>query len=117
MTADFRCHQLQTVPRQLHVVHDFRQQRASRMRKRGAAEAGRKFFSDGCAAGLRAALQHQRLETGFGQIKGSHQPVVAAANNDDVASLSHRLAGSVFQNFQRRQPSGRAHNAAAGMRG
>src|SRR6185437_11231855 len=79
-------------------------------------EAGRKFFSDGRSAGLSAAFQNQRLEPGFGEVKSCYQPIVAAADNNDVASHSHRLAGSIFQDFQRGQPSGRAHDAAAGMR-
>ena len=48
-----------------------------------------KFFRDGCAAGLRAALQHQRLVSGFSQVEGGDQSVMAAANDDDVALLWH----------------------------
>jgi len=87
------------------------------VRKRGAAESGRKFFCDRSSAGLLAALKHQRLETRFRKIKSGYQSVMATADNDDVASLSHQLARSVFQDFQRCQPSGRAHDAATGMRG
>jgi hypothetical protein len=97
---NFRRHHLQSVARKLHVVDDLWQQRPGRMCERGAAEARRKFFRDSRSANLRAALHHQWLETGLRQIEGSH--VVAAANNDYVASLSHGLAGPVFQDFQRR---------------
>ncbi len=48
-----------------------------------------KFFRDGSAAGLSAALQHQRLVSGLSQIEGGDQPVVAAANDDDVALPRH----------------------------
>src|ERR1051325_254025 len=87
------------------------------MCKGGTAEAWRKFFSNSCAASLGTAFQNQRLKPGLCQIEGSHKPVVAATDDDDVASLSHALSGSVFQNFQRRKPSGRAHNAASWMCG
>ncbi len=56
-----------------------------------------KFFGDGRAADLRAAFEHQRLETGFGQIEGGDETVVSAADDDDIACLSHA--------FSYRQPS------------
>ena len=43
------------------------------------------FFGDRGAADLIAAFEHQRLESGLGQIEGRDQPVVAAADDDDVA--------------------------------
>ncbi len=51
---------------------------------------GMKFFGDGCAAHLGAAFEHQRFESGFGEIEGGDQTVVSAADDDDIASLSHR---------------------------
>ena len=74
---------------QLHVADNVAAQRPSRVRQRGAAEAGMEFFRDGCTAGLRAALQHQRLVSGLGQIEGGDQSVMAAANDDDVALPRH----------------------------
>ena len=50
---DFGRDQLQPVLLQLHVADDVRPQRPGGVRKRGAAEAGMKFFGDGRAAGLR----------------------------------------------------------------
>ena len=44
-----------------------------------------KFFGDGRAAGLLAPFENQRLESGFGQVKRGDQPVVSAADDDDVA--------------------------------
>ena len=43
------------------------------------------FFRDGCAAWLGAALQHQRLVSRLGQVEGGNQPVMPAADDDDVA--------------------------------
>ena len=86
--ADFGRNHVQPVLLQLHVADDVGTQRPGGVRKRGAAEAGMKFFGDGRAAGLRAALEHQRLESGFGQVEGGDQPVVAATDDDDVAVVA-----------------------------
>src|SRR5947207_5884267 len=48
-----------------------------------------KFFADGRAANLIAAFEDQRLEPGFGQIESSDQPIVAAADDYDVAKARH----------------------------
>src|SRR5947209_6444041 len=116
---------------QLHVSDNLRQQRARRVRQRGAAETRREFFSNGSAAGLWTALQNQWLEARLGQVKRRHQPVVAAANDNNITSLGHPLAGPrgtgrspglravgclhVLQYFKGSKASGSAHNAAAGM--
>ena len=104
---------------QLHVADNIGTQRSGDVRESGAAEAGMKFFGDGRAAGLSAALQHQRLESGLRQVEGGDQSVMAATDDHDVALLlgQLRLPLEVFQNFESRQPPGRAHDAAAGMRG
>ena len=72
---------------QLHVADDVRTNRASGMRQRGAAEAGMKFIRDCRAAGLRAALEHKRLESRFRQVESGDQPVVAATDDDDIADV------------------------------
>src|SRR5438874_6921649 len=76
-----------------------------------------KFFRDRCTAGLRAAFEHQRLKSRFGQVKGGYQPVVPATNDDDITSLRHlgRRPPKIFENFERREPSGSAHDSAARM--
>ena len=103
---------------QLHVAYDVGAEWAGVMRERGATEAGMKFFGDGRAAHLGAAFEHQRFQSGFGEIEGGDQTVVSATDDDDVARFGHVSAcGPVFQNFERCQASGRAHDAAAGMRG
>ena len=120
--ASLRRDQPQAVFFQLHVADDVWANRAGGVRQRGAAEAGMKFIGDGGAADLGAALEDERFESGFGEIERGDQPVVAAADDDDVAPVDSSrawLRGSldVFQNFQRGEASGRAHDAAAGMRG
>ena len=60
------------------------------MRQPGAAKSGMKFLGDGAAADDRATLQHERLVSSLGQIKGSNQPIVSGSENDDVACLWHK---------------------------
>src|SRR5437016_13260404 len=75
-----------------------------------------KFFRDRRTTGLCAAFEHQRFKSRFGQIKGGHQPVVPASNDDDIASLRHLgRPPKIFENFERREPSGSAHDSAARM--
>src|SRR5947208_7415273 len=75
-----------------------------------------KFFRDRCTAGLRATFEHQRLKSRFGQVKGGYQPVVPASNEVDIASLRHLgRPPKIFENFERREPSGSAHDSAARM--
>src|SRR5205807_1592378 len=82
---------------------------------------GMKLLCNRCAADDITTLQHQRLESSLGKIKGRDQPVVASADNDHVASRGHghRLDPShcIFQNFQSGEPAGHAHHAAARMGG
>ena len=56
---------------------------------------------------LHAAFEHERLESGFGQIEGGDQAVVPAADNDDIALPRHAQAApfDVFEDFQRSQPA------------
>ncbi len=55
-----------------------------------------KFFRDRRSAHLRAAFEHERLESSFGQIEGGDQTVVSATDDDDVARFGH-LASSGHQ--------------------
>ena len=68
--AYIRLGQLEPVPLELHVAHDVGAQWPRAMGERRAAEAGMKFLGDGRAADLRAAFEHQRLKSGFGQVEG-----------------------------------------------
>ena len=82
--------------------------RSGRVGESGTAEAGMKFLGDGGAAGLGAALEHQRFVSGFGQIESGDQAVVAAADDDDVAVVGSASSCSleVFEDFERCQPPG-----------
>ena len=59
-----------------------------------------KFLGDRRAAGLRAAFEHQRLESGFGQIEGGDQAVVAAADDDDVALVARPFYAAPLMSFR-----------------
>src|ERR1700751_4267207 len=90
--AGFGMDQLQAVLLELHVADHVRRNRSRSVRERRAAEARVKFFGNGCAAGLRAAFEHQRLESGLREIEGGDHPVLTATDNDDVALLGHHAA-------------------------
>ena len=85
---------------QLHIAYDVGAEGAGVMRERRAAEAGMKFFGNGRAAHLGAAFEHQRFESGFGEIEGGDQAVVTATDDDDLARFGHtsmRLRLSKFR--------------------
>ena len=58
-----------------------------------------KFFSDRGAANLRAAFEHERLESRFGQVESGDQAVVPATDDDDVARVSAMLYAA-FPSFR-----------------
>ena len=71
----------------LQVTDDVWTNRARGVRQRGATEAGMKFVGDGGAADLRSTLDYEGLEPSFSQGERGDQPVVAAADDDDVAPV------------------------------
>jgi hypothetical protein len=83
--ANQRRNQPQSVLLKLQVTDDLGTKRTGSVCKRGTAEAGMKFIRDGGTAHLLAAFDDQRFEPRLGQIESGDQPVVAAANDDDVA--------------------------------
>ena len=104
--------------RELHVFDDFGRERAAGVSERGTAEAGMKFFGDGGAADDRAAFENERLVALLREVEGGDEGVVSAADDDDVARSGHGLVSPrIFQNFERGEAAGRAHDAAAGMGG
>ena len=75
-----------------------------------------KFFCDRRATDQRAAFKYERLESGLGQIKGRDKTIVSPTDDDDVARFGHWLRGlPVFENFQRGESAGRAHDPSARM--
>ena len=77
---------------QLHVADDVWTNRPCAVRQRRATEAGMEFVGDRRAADLRAAFEHERLVSCLGQVESGDQPVVAAADNDDVIAGSSGMA-------------------------
>ena len=69
---------------QLHVADDVRADRACRVSQGRAAKARMEFVGDRSPADLRAAFEHERLESSLRQIKSGDQPVVTAADDDDI---------------------------------
>ena len=115
--ADIRRDQLQPMLLQSQVADNIGTERARTVRQRRTTEPGVEFFCDSGAAGLLAAFNDEWLESSFGEIEGSNQAIVSAANNNDVSLVGHDLRRPfpVFEDFQSRQPSVRAHDAAARM--
>src|SRR6516225_6584198 len=74
---------------ELHVANDFRAQWPGRMRQYRGMKSWIELLSDSSPADLRAALDHQRLESGFGEIEGRDQPVMTTADDDDIARVWH----------------------------
>ena len=74
-------------------------QQAHQVAEDGEPEAGHDLFGDGRAADDRAALEHQRLLAGAGEIGAAGQPVVPAADDDGVVSLDHPLDRPPFRAY------------------
>ena len=115
--GNIRSDEFQSVLFELHVADNFGAKWPGRVSENRAAETGMKFFCDRSATRLRATFEDQRFVSRFGQVEGSDQPVVAAADDDYIALVGHLCCSLVFENFESREPSWRAHNAAAGVRG
>jgi hypothetical protein len=50
-----------------------------------------KLLGDGGAASLGAAFEHQRFESGFGEIEGGNQTVVSGTDDDHIARFGHMV--------------------------
>ena len=48
------------------------------------------FFRDRSPADDRAALEHRDLETGRGQVRGAHQAVMTAADDQGIAVMCNQ---------------------------
>src|SRR5437764_2619300 len=104
----------------LHVAINVVADRSHGVRKGRAAEAGSDLFGSGATADDAATLQYQRLEPRLSEIKSGDQTVVPTTDNNDFLLFAHGLDGAalpVVQDLHRRQPTGSAHDAAAGVRG
>ena len=76
----------------LEIPDDCRVQERDGVGCDGIAEAGMKFFGHRRAADLRPAFQHRDFEPGGGEVSGGDEPVMAAADYDDVRHSSSRGA-------------------------
>ena len=90
---------LKAVPLEVEIGDDFRMQQAHQVAEGRGPEAGRERFGDGRATDDRAALEHQRLLAGAGEIGGAGQPVVSGSDDDGVVSLDHPLDRPPFRAY------------------
>ncbi len=79
--------ELVAVPSELQVAHDLRAEEAHHVRGGGDPEARPRLLGDGGAADPVARLEHQHLLPRPREVRGSHQTVVAPADDDDVPGL------------------------------
>ena len=71
--------------RQVQISDHLGIEQRYRVRGHGIAKAGVKFLGHGRAAYDAASFEHGYFEAGRSQIGRAHQPVVAAADNHDIA--------------------------------
>ena len=76
---------------QIELADDLRPQQRDDVRADGEMEAGKDLFGDRRAAEHVAALEHEHLPPGAGQICGRGQAVVAAADDDRVVTQAPAL--------------------------
>ena len=69
---------------QLHVADDVGTDRSCGVSQGRASKARMELVRNSSPADLRAALEYERLESSLGQIKSGDQPVVTAADDDDI---------------------------------
>ena len=74
---------LQAMPRQIEFANDFRPEQGNDVGADGELEAGKDFFGHRGAAEHVPPLEHQHLARAR-QVRGVHQAVVSAADDDDV---------------------------------
>ena len=79
-----------TVGRKCQLALDHRIELVDQVRKRRHAKAARDFSSDCRATDLVARLEHQDVVSTAGQVRRTDEAVVAGANDDGAAGISHR---------------------------
>jgi hypothetical protein len=72
------------VPRQVQLADDLGAQQRDDVRRDGVLEAGIDLLGDRRAAEHVAPLEHEHLAARAGEIRRIDEPVVAAADDDDV---------------------------------
>ena len=87
----------QAVPRKIEFADDFGAQQGNHVGKLGEKKAGKDFFGNRGAAENSTAFQNQHLFPCFGQIRGVHQTVVTAANDDHIIKLGHALVTPLYR--------------------
>ena len=67
------------------------------MGKGGTAEAGVKFFGDGCTTNNRAAFENEGPKTFLREIERGDEGIVPGAENHDIALDGHYLCPASFK--------------------
>ena len=102
---------VQAVPRQVEIANDLGAQQAHHVREHRELEAGKDLLGHGRAADALAPLEHEHALAGAGEIRGAHEPVVAAADDDCVVGRRHdpSLRAILLALLERRVRGASAH--------
>src|SRR3954468_16249832 len=80
---------LQSVTRQLEIANDLRSQQADHVRKDRKLETRKNFLGYCGSADEMAALEHDNLAPGAGEVRRRNESIVTAAHDDHVIALRH----------------------------
>ena len=76
---------------EIEFANDFGAEERDDVGTFGEEEAWDDFFGDGGAAEDAAAFENQDFFAGFGQVRGVHETVVTASDDDHIVELRHSL--------------------------
>src|SRR5690606_11369418 len=78
---------LESVARQLEIADDLRTQQAHDIREHREPEPWKDFLRHGSTANQRTPFEDKRPATGAREVRSRNEPVVPAANDDDVVAI------------------------------
>ena len=84
---------LEAMSGQVELANDFWPKQRNHIRADRKLESGKHFFRHRRAAKHMAPLEHEHFFTGFRQVGGVYQTVMAASDNDDVVFVIHFFFG------------------------
>jgi hypothetical protein len=87
----------------MEIVNNLRKERTDAVCQR-RMKSGMKFFRGARAANDTAAIEHQSLETGPGQISGGDETVVSRADDDYIVLIhAHGISRGLTQIYADRK--------------
>ena len=74
---------------ELELPDDLRAEQRAHVGRGGDAVPGPYFFGHASAAHDLAALEDQNAQSGPGEVRRGHEPIVARADDDDIELMRH----------------------------